>query len=245
MKNLIYWIPTLIFGITFFAILLIFHPLQVIARAISYNAHKLVVDAMVWSLNKSLLLMGMRRKTINHATALPTDRPLIIVSNHQSMFDIPTIGQVFRKHHPKYISKKSLAKGIPSISYNIRHGGSVIIDRKDKDAAVASIKKFCQYLNQNNYAGCIFPEGTRSKNGSLRPFRKLGLAIMLEQMPDATVVPVLLQNYWKIGKYNMTPIPFGIPLKCTVLQPIVRAEKTVNEIITEIENQLAINLDTA
>lgn len=238
MRKIIYWIPTLIFGVTFFLILLFFHPLQVLARAISYQAHKVTVDAMIWSLNQSLLLIGMRRKTIKHVKQLPTDRPLILVSNHQSMFDIPTIGQIFRKHHPKYIAKKSLAKGIPSISYNIRHGGSITIDRKNKESAVSTIQQFCEYLNKHNFAGCIFPEGTRSKDGNVRPFKKLGLVTMLEQMPNAVIVPIVLQNYWIIGKYNMTPIPFGVPLRCIVLEPIERVNKSVDQIVAEIESKM-------
>ncbi|NJK83130.1 MAG: hypothetical protein HC912_04220 [Saprospiraceae bacterium] len=87
---------------------------------------------MIWCLNHSLLLVGATRKVDWQAGTLPTNRPMIIVSNHQSMFDIPAIGQLLQEHHPKYIAKKSLAKGIPSISYNIRKGGSISIDRQDK-----------------------------------------------------------------------------------------------------------------
>ncbi len=235
MKKILYWISTLIFGLTFFIILLVFHPLQVIVKAISYQAHKSTVDGMIWCLNTSLILVGARRKIDWKAGTLPTDRPMIIVSNHQSMFDIPAIGQLLKKHHPKYIAKKSLSKGIPSISYNIRKGGSIFIDRENKTTAVNRIKTFCEYLNANNYAGCIFPEGSRSRNGEVKEFKKLGLATMIKYMPNATIVPVVLHNFWKIGKYNMTPIPFGIALKCTVLPPIERAEKSVSEIIAELE----------
>ncbi len=235
MKKILYWIPTLIFGLTFFIILLMFHPLQLIAKAISYQAHKSTVDAMIWCLNQSLLLVGAMRKIDWQAGTLPTDRPMIIVSNHQSMFDIPAIGQLLKKHHPKYIAKKSLSKGIPSISYNIRKGGSIFIDRENKTTAVNRIKTFCEYLNSNNYAGCIFPEGSRSRNGEVKEFKKLGLATMIKYMPDATIVPVVLHNFWRIGKYNMAPIPFGVHLKCTVLPPVERAEKSNSEIIAELE----------
>ncbi|NJK83131.1 MAG: hypothetical protein HC912_04225 [Saprospiraceae bacterium] len=98
-------------------------------------------------------------------------------------------------------------------------------------------------MTTHNYAGCIFPEGSRSKNGEVKAFKRSGLATMLKYMPaDATIVPVVLHHFWKIGKYNMTPIPFGISLKCTVLPPIERAEKTINEIIDEVEQLI---MDTA
>jgi 1-acyl-sn-glycerol-3-phosphate acyltransferase len=63
-------------------------------------------------------------------TALPEDRPLIFVANHQSTYDIPPLIWHLRKYHPKFISKIELGKGIPSVSFNLRHGGSILIDRK-------------------------------------------------------------------------------------------------------------------
>ena len=226
------------FYLGFGAVLGIFHIMQVIALKIGYQAHKRTVDFMVSFLNASLLIVGARRKVINRAGNLPIGQPMIIVSNHQSMFDVPSIGRIFRKHHPKYIAKKSLSKGVPSISINIQKGGSVSIDRKDKEGALRKIEKFTDYLNLNSYAGTIFPEGTRSKDGRVADFKPSGLKIMIESMPTAIIVPVALQNFWQIGKYRMKPIPFGIPLRCTVLPPIERAGKSTAEIIALLETQI-------
>jgi len=238
LKKIFYWIPTVLFYLSFGLTLGFFHILQVIALKMGYQAHKSVVDGMIWAINVCLLILGARRKIKNLAGDLFTDRPMIIVSNHQSMFDIPAIGGVLKKHHPKYISKSSLAKGIPGVSINIRRGGSAVINRRDKEGAMKAIDAFCQYLNKNNYAGCIFPEGTRSKDGSLAAFRVGGLKHMIEAMPNAMIVPVVLGNFWKIGRYNMAPIPFGIPLRCTILPIVERTNKNALELISEIEEQI-------
>ena len=66
-----------------------------------------------------------------------------------------------KKHHPKFVSKIELGKGIPSVSYNLRHGGSVLIDRKDPRQSLTAIKDFGKYIEENNYAAVIFPEGTQ------------------------------------------------------------------------------------
>ena len=64
-------------------------------------------------------------------------QPYIIVCNHQSLYDIPPLIWYLRQIHPKFISKKELGRGIPSVSFNLRHGGSLLIDRaKAKDALV-------------------------------------------------------------------------------------------------------------
>lgn len=223
-------------------VLLIFHPLQMLGKAIGYRAHKKVVDSMIWWINKSLLLNGSfiqynRRNT----TAIPTDRPLIVVSNHQSMFDIPAISWLLRKNHPKYVAKKSLEYGIPSISYNIRHGGSVTIDRKDARQALQALEDFGKYIQENKFAACIFPEGTRSKDGRLRPFKGLGLMKLLKTMPDALVVPIAIQGFWPIERYRLKPIPFAPRLRCTLLEPIERdlSDKDILALVEERIKEVA------
>ncbi|MEM1327367.1 MAG: lysophospholipid acyltransferase family protein [Bacteroidota bacterium] len=237
-KKILYWIPTVLFYIVFGSILGIFHLLQLVGLAIGYQTHKGVVDMMIHCLNASLLLVGARRSIDWRTDAFPTDKPMLIVSNHQSMFDIPNIGSILMRHHPKFIAKYSLAKGIPSISINIRKGGSIYINRKNKEEAIQKIQGFAAYLNINNFAGSIFPEGTRTRDGQVAPFRKSGLATLLELMPDATIVPLVLQNYWKLGKYRMKPIPFGLQLKTVVLPAVDRSDKDVEAIIEELETQI-------
>ena len=70
------------------------------------------------------------RIVFNLKAELPVRRSIIFVVNHQSTYDIPPIIWHLRKFHPKFISKIELGKGIPSVSFNLRHGGSVLIDRK-------------------------------------------------------------------------------------------------------------------
>jgi len=110
---------------------LVFHPLQWLAHNIGgYNWHKTVVDYLNFCLTKLLLVLFIPVK-YNNKQGLPKNVPLIIVSNHQNVNDIPPIFWFLRKHHPKFVSKIELGKGIPSVSYNLRKGGSVLIDRKD------------------------------------------------------------------------------------------------------------------
>ena len=54
------------------------------------------------------------------------------------MYDISPIMWYLRKHHVKFVAKKELGKGIPSVSYNLRHGGSILIDRKKPTSSFTS-----------------------------------------------------------------------------------------------------------
>jgi 1-acyl-sn-glycerol-3-phosphate acyltransferase len=85
---------------------------------------------------------------------LTVGKPLIIVANHQSTYDIPPIIWYLKKFHPKFISKKHLGKGIPGVSYNLRNGGSVLIDRRRRDEAIKLIKIFAE-KNWNEINGVL------------------------------------------------------------------------------------------
>jgi 1-acyl-sn-glycerol-3-phosphate acyltransferase len=116
----------LLFGFT----LVFFHPVQWICfHLFGYQAHKKSVDILSFFLVANTYVLGTRYK-IENRESIPNDVPLIIASNHQSLYDITTISWFLRKTHPKFISKIELGKGIPSISYNLNHGGSVLINRK-------------------------------------------------------------------------------------------------------------------
>ena len=143
-----------------------------------------------------------------------------------------------RKHHCKFISKKELGNGIPSVSYNLRHGGSVLIDRRKPMEAVESIKSFANYIENTKRAAVIFPEGTRSKDGVPKKFQARGLLTLLEGMPSAIVVPITINNSWKTMKFGKFPMGLGAHIKFTVHQPLKVSDYEHNELIETIEKQI-------
>ena len=164
MNKLLAYIFTPIYFAAFGLLLVIFHPIQIIAWNLwGYEAQKRSVDRMNFLLLQCLKIMGSK-VSFEGFDKLPSNRPLIIVSNHQSLHDISPIVWGFRKHYPKFISKIELAKGIPSISLNLRYGGSALIDRKNKSQAIREIIKLGQTIEKHNYSASIFPEGTRSRD---------------------------------------------------------------------------------
>src|SRR5690606_2175888 len=106
------------------------HPIQWLCFKLGgINTHKTSVDMMNLLLMGTYYLVGGRIKFFN-PHKLPISRPIIFVANHQSMYDIPPLVWHLRKHHAKFISKIELSSGLPSISFNLRHGGGANIDRK-------------------------------------------------------------------------------------------------------------------
>lgn len=162
----------------------------------------------------------------------------IIIANHQSHNDIPGIIWHLRKLHPKFISKKELAIGIPSVSYNLRHGGSILIDRKNPRQSIPEIKKFAQYLIDTKRSAVIFPEGTRSRTGMPGKFSPSGLKLLFKLCPDAVVVPVTINNSWKLERYGMFPMNIGVKLNFEVQKPIRVNEYETETLIQLVEQEI-------
>ncbi len=202
-----------------------------------YKAHKASVDALNFCLTYCDLFMGASVTFIN-TQGLPGDRPIIFIANHQSMYDIPALIWFLRKHHVKFISKIELTKGIPSISFNLKHGGGANINRKDSKQAVGEIIKLGQRMKENNWSAMIFPEGTRSKDGLLKPFHVGGIATLLKKVPNALIVPIAIENSWKLVQYGSYPLSFGEKIRWTVLTPIEPAGKNPEEVTQEAEKAI-------
>lgn len=237
MRKLIAWLLTPLHWAFFFSVLLVFHVAQVIARPLGYGAHKRVVDFLNLGVLASLGVMGTRI-TIDRTHAPPADVPLIIVSNHQSMYDIPLLGWAFRRHHPKYVAKVELARGLPSISYNLRHGGSVLIDRSDPKTSLRAIHTFGKSVEEHRYAACLFPEGTRARDGVMKEFNAAGLMALARAAPSAVIVPVAIDGSWELMRYRMRPVPFGVRIKCTVLAPISQGEFPIKQLAGVVEERI-------
>ena len=179
-------------------------------------------------------LLGTTYKFEN-IESIPENVPLIFVSNHQSMYDIIAMIWFFRRFHCKFVSKKELGKGIPSVSFNLRHGGSVLIDRKDPKQAIPAIKGLSEYIEKHNRSAVIFPEGTRSKTGKPKEFAQSGLKILCKYAPSAYVVPVSISNSWKVVKYGFFPLGLGNRLTFVVHKPLAVKDYDFSELFAQTE----------
>jgi len=156
------------------------------------------------------------------------------------MYDISPMIWHLRAHHPKFISKIELTRGIPSVSFNLKHGGAANIDRSDPKQSIAEILKLAKRMRENNWSAAIFPEGTRSKDGKMKPFAAGGVITLLKKVPDALVVPVAIKGSWKLTRFGVFPLSFGEKMSWTVLQPIEPAGKTPEEVINEAERAIKV-----
>lgn len=238
MKKIFGYILSPIHYIAFGLLLLIFHPIQWICLKLGgYSAHKKSVDILNLFLISTYYLLG-NTVTFTNKQKLPVDRSIIFISNHQSMYDIAPLIYFLRKHHAKFISKIELSRGIPSISFNLSHGGAANIDRKDSKQSITEILKLARRMKIHRWSAVIFPEGTRAKSARLKPFAVAGVATLIKKVPDALIVPIAINNSWKVVQYGAYPLNAFVKLSWTVLDPIEPTGKNVEDIVSSAEKAI-------
>ncbi|AOW08874.1 lysophospholipid acyltransferase family protein [Flavobacterium gilvum] len=238
MQKLISYPLSLIVLILVLLTLVVFHPIQWIClHVFGYQAHKKSVDYLNFILLKIVLLLGTTFSCKN-AESVPKGVPVIFVANHQSLYDIIAIIWFLRRYHPKFVSKKELGKGVPSVSFNLRHGGSVLIDRKDPKQAIPTIKKIADYIEKHKRSAVIFPEGTRSRNGIPKEFAQTGLKILCKNTPSAYVVPISINNSWKLLRYGTFPYGLGSHISLEIHDAFAVKDFEFNEIMQKTESSV-------
>ncbi len=239
MKKLLSYLLTPPFLLVWGLLLGVFHVLQVIAFTLfGTTAHRHTVDALNFCLTHNLQLLGTRIR-VRYSEDLPNDRPIIFIANHQNKFDIPGIGWYLRRHAPRFVAKIELAKGIPSISYNLRRSGAALIDRGDPRQSLKEIGRLGKLIEDTRSSAVIFPEGTRSRTGVTGQFASGGVKTLLKKAPNALIVPVYIHNTWALNRYGSFPMSAGETIGWTVLPAIEPNGMTPDAVVTQAEQCIA------
>lgn len=120
-------------------------------------------------------------------SALPDlPRRFVLVSNHQSLLDIPVLIAALPGRTLKFVAKRSLKYGVPLVSKCLRYGGDALIVRPRGRVDTTQIRLLIRELRRfsalADEGACpvVFADGTRSRDGAVHRFHSGGLAIVLE-----------------------------------------------------------------
>lgn len=219
--RLLDWIFTVPFLIAFGLLLAVFDPIQRLARLFGSRPHEIVVGLLQLSLVGALRICGTRVQVERSPEVAPRT-PYVIIANHQSMFDIPIVMAFLFTNYPKFVSKQELARWIPSVSYNLRRGGNALIDRGNRRQALGAIRALGKLIQERGVSAVIYPEGTRARRGEMQPFKPAGAIALLEAAPTLAVVPMAIDESWRLLRYNLFPVPFGVRVCVHFGAPIPR-----------------------
>lgn len=173
-------------------------------------------------------------------------QPYIVVSNHQSILDISMITEFLFHHSPRYVSKLELGRGVPGVSYNLRKGGSALIDRKDPRQAHEELERVARRVKDSGWTVVIFPEGTRSKTGAMKPFRPSGLRTLVTRAPGIPILPLTSSGGSKYFQHDLRPLVSGVTLGFrahpAVMPPDPSDAKAFDAFVHELEAIIASGL---
>lgn len=142
-----------------------------------------------------LLSLGGAR--FRRTGALPTAEPIVVVANHQSLLDIVQVTLLARPRVPAFVARRRYARFVPLVSACIRLLGCPIVDpKRDPAGALEAVRRGARELP---HGLLIFPEGHRSLDGEIRPFRPAGLEAILGERP-APVYLVVNDGAYRVRK---------------------------------------------
>ncbi|HIJ82447.1 MAG TPA: 1-acyl-sn-glycerol-3-phosphate acyltransferase, partial [Desulfuromonadales bacterium] len=157
--------------------------------------------ARLWA--RLMLALNGVNVTVSGSELLP-DGPVIFMSNHQSNFDILSLLAAMPCHF-YWIAKKELFE-IPLFGHTMRRGGYIPLDRSDGRKALQSLDEAAASIRQGKNV-VLFPEGTRTTDGNLLPFKRGGF--VLARKADVPVIPITINGSGRINPANQIRLYSG------------------------------------
>jgi 1-acyl-sn-glycerol-3-phosphate acyltransferase len=156
-----------------------------------------------WGAFRGVLLAGVNVET-KGLDRLDSARNYIFMANHVSNIDPPILVPLIPRRTSVLVKRELFS--IPILGYAMRLGDLVAVDRANREAAVDSVRRAVEVLKRGLNM-VIFPEGTRSRDGRMLPFKKGPFYLALDS--GVPVVPVSMVNtfqIWPKGHFYIKPL---------------------------------------
>ena len=190
-----------------------------------------------------ILTVGGVSLRVNGLSDLDPRRQYVFMVNHQSNIDIPVLLYGLSGFQLRWLAKKEML-WVPFLGWAMWAARHIAVDRGDRNDALRSLKKA-----QERMAGGIsivfFPEGTRSSDGTLLPFKRGGFLLAVKT--QTPIVPVTINGSGKIlakGEWRVRPGE----IRVTVGSPVsVEGDgaKNLRALSARVRELIAANLDPA
>ena len=192
------------------------------------------------------------RYSADTGAAGPLPRRFIMLSNHQSLADIPMLVAAFPRHPPKFIAKRSLFRGIPTLSRCLRYGEHAAIDRRGPFRPTRRALIRLSQLDRHPAPGspfpacsfAVFPEGTRSRDGKVARFYRAGTRVVAEHS-GLPIVAVALDGGTAISRVaalrNLAGVHYRI--KVLAIYPPATDRRTVARVLDDARAIIAAQVE--
>ena len=225
--NIFFWTP-------------IWATIGIIFSFFDWSGRPIAWVAKQWS--KLLLFISGIPYTVNGLDHLDPDQQYVFTANHESAFDILLVYAAL-PHKLVFLAKTELKK-IPFLGWAMVLGKHIFVDRKNHKAALASMDIAKDSLKKYPRSIMIFPEGTRSLDGQMKPFKRGGTILAIET--GLPVVPVAICGTFDVikkGSFNIQPKKIGL----VIGHPVPTTGLSIDDrnTVTESLRQQVVNLKSS
>ena len=235
MKRILFWPYQLYVWLIFIPLVilltLLFSMLTVIFASLINPNWASKVFAVTWA--KTMAYLTPVRVIVEGGENAHREQSYVVVSNHQSLYDILLV-YGWLELDLKWVMKKELRK-VPGIGLGCEKAGHIFVDRKKPKQAAQAIKDALARLGKG--VGILFfPEGTRSRDGHLLPFKKGAFRLSVEQ--DLPILPVTLVGTRDVlSSHSLSLFPGTIRM---VIHPAIDPSgKDADELLEETRNTIS------
>ena len=194
--------------------------------------------ARIWA--KCILVGSGIRVTVKGLSNLDPAGSYIFISNHLSNFDIPVL-LAYLPVQFRWLAKAELFK-IPIFGYAMQRAGYISIDRSNRKSAIQSLNKAAKNI-RNGVSVLIFPEGTRSQDHNIQPFKKGGFVLAVDS--GVPIIPLIIHGTWPImPKKQILIKPGNVVLE--IAKPIESSaytRKTKDDLMEKVRNVMVASFE--
>ena len=227
------FLQTVIILVYVFLATIVMATVVIVVALFSRNGNAPHLVARAWA--RSILYVSGIHVHVNGLENLNVDGSCILMPNHQSNFDIPVLLGCLPIQF-RWLAKAELFK-IPIFGRGMRGCGYISIDRSNRKSAFQSLAEAAAKI-RNGVSVLIFPEGTRSRDGRILPFKKGGFVLSVDA--GVPIVPIVIFNTWSIMPKDRLRIRTQ-SVRMDILAPIPTSgytRKTKNDLMNSVRNTI-------
>lgn len=231
-RALCFYLTTFAFAAPLFVLMLAAYPFVMVFDKYRRRAEHSINT--VWAKLTTFLYYPVQIEGLENLPA--PDQPAVFVSNHLSFLDIYTL---FHLHQDfKFISKTSNFL-IPIIGWSMFLTGHVMINRVDRRSQLECLKQ-CGALLKRGASVLFFPEGTRSKDGKMYPFKKGAFSVAAKA--KVPVIPVTLVGTGDLMPNKKEYLLFPGKVK-VIIHPAIPSGSNADELLEKAHAAISSSLD--
>lgn len=179
------------YSLKLFLVVLITFPASLLVLALSLFDRK---GKLAYAISRfwtwAILKIGGIRLKVQGLEHLDSNRQYIFMANHQSNIDIPVLVQSLSKFQLRWVAKKELLS-VPFFGWALWASRHIVVDRSSRSGAMASLRKAREKI-EGGISVVLFPEGTRSLDGQLLPFKRGGFILAIKT--QTPIVPITING---------------------------------------------------